>query len=109
MRLSNRPSEARWRSCSIPLQRLKAGQRFEPLIENLIALLQAGKEVLPALEFLGQVKVKKQLDENELVRVSVIESFCEGRLTLDIFLRTWQRLQSGRRDVPQIKRLPRLQ
>jgi hypothetical protein len=59
---------------SNPRQRLQAAQKFEPLIDQLIDLLKEGKDVVGPLEFLDLVKGNKRLDENQKLKLSLIQS-----------------------------------
>ena len=78
-------------------------QRFEPLIVKLISLFRAGKNVLGQLEFLDQVRSKRQLDESEKNKVALIESFCDDRMKPETFHRVWEGVHSPRHAAPQIK------
>jgi hypothetical protein len=83
-----------------PHWRLQAAQKFDPLIDKLIALFNANKNVIEQLTFLDQVKAKKQLDQGEKNKLTLIESLCNEQLSLDMFFRVWK----GSDRLPQLNK-----
>jgi hypothetical protein len=82
---------------------------MDKLRELRVADKITSDDFIAALEFLDQVKEKKQLDPNETTKVSLIQSLCDGHLSPATFSRVWKQIESPRRGGPQIKKeLPRL-
>ena len=85
-----------------PHWRLQAAQKFDPLIAKMIDLFDQGNGVLEQLEFLDQVKGKKQLDDAEKNKLSLVESLCRGGVSLEMFFKVWKGLSRVR--PPQMKK-----
>jgi predicted MPP superfamily phosphohydrolase len=69
--------------------RQQAAQKFDPLVEKLARLFNDNQNVIEQLGFLGRVKGKKQLDQDEKNKLALIESLCSDQLSLEIFFRVW--------------------
>jgi hypothetical protein len=89
-----------------PRWRLEANKKFDPLIEKFIELYDKGENVVEQLTFLDRVKSRKQLDQGEKNKVALLETFCSGQLSLEIFFRIWK----GPKNVkgPQMKKPDRI-